>query len=92
MALSMPERLKWSWLPLVLVVACHLFGAKPSTEQILMVDSYEEIWVIWIKTQTAPSREAPDSKVHGTNMGPTWVLSAQLGPILAHEPCYQGGH
>ena len=22
----------------------------------------------------------PDSKVHGANMGPTWVLSAQVGP------------
>ena len=29
----------------------------------------------------------PDSKVHGANMGPTWVLSAPCGP---HEPCYQG--
>ena len=25
----------------------------------------------------------PDSKVHGTSMGPTWVLSAPDGPILA---------
>ena len=30
-----------------------------------------------------------DSKVHGANMGPTWVLSAPYGP---HEPCYQGMH
>ena len=29
----------------------------------------------------------PDSKVHGANMGPIWVLSAPDGP---HEPCYQG--
>ena len=29
----------------------------------------------------------PDSKVHGANMGPTWVLSAPGGP---HEPCYLG--
>ena len=27
----------------------------------------------------------PDSKVHGANMGPTWVLSAPDGPILS--PC-----
>ena len=27
----------------------------------------------------------PDSKVHGANMGPNWVLSAPCGP---HEPCY----
>ena len=25
---------------------------------------------------------SPDDKVHGTNTGPTWILSAQLGPIL----------
>ena len=25
----------------------------------------------------------PDNKVHGANMGPTWVLSAQMGPMLA---------
>ena len=25
----------------------------------------------------------PDNKVHGVNSGPTWVLSAQVGPILA---------
>ena len=25
----------------------------------------------------------PDSKVHGANMGPTWVLSAPDGPMLA---------
>ena len=29
----------------------------------------------------------PDSKDHGANMGPTWVLSAPGGP---HVPCYQG--
>ena len=29
----------------------------------------------------------PDSKVHGANMGPTWVLSAPDGP---HVPCYLG--
>ena len=31
----------------------------------------------------------PDSKVHGANMGPTWVLSA---PDRPHEPYYQGKH
>ena len=24
----------------------------------------------------------PDSKVHGANMGPTWVLSASVGPHI----------
>ena len=33
----------------------------------------------------------PYSKVHGTNMGTTWVLSAPDGAHVGpHEPCYQG--
>ena len=31
----------------------------------------------------------PDSKVHGANMGPTWVL-LWWAPCLLHGPCYQG--
>ena len=29
------------------------------------------------------SNHYPDSKVHGADMGPTWVLRPQMGPILA---------
>ena len=35
--------------------------------------------VNWI-TQPYRREHRPDSKVHGTNMGPTWVLSAPDGP------------
>ena len=35
----------------------------------------------------AVMQKVPDSKVHGANMEPTWVLSA---PCWPHEPCYQG--
>ena len=31
----------------------------------------------------APGYGNPDSKVHGANMEPIWVLSAQDGPMLA---------
>ena len=34
----------------------------------------------------------PDSKVHGTNMGPTWVLPAQMGPMLAPWTLLSGTH
>ena len=34
-------------------------------------------------------KNTPDSKAHGANMGPTWVLSA---PCWPHEPCYLGLH
>ena len=30
----------------------------------------------------APTQTNPDSKVHGANMGPTWVLSAPDGPHI----------
>ena len=33
------------------------------------------------------THQNPDSKVHGANMGPTWIL---LAPCWPHEPCYQG--
>ena len=35
----------------------------------------------------------PDSKVHGADMGPTWVLSAPDGPHIGpNEPCYRGSY
>ena len=35
--------------------------------------------------------DLPDSKVHGANIGPTWVLSAPGGPHVGpNEPCYLG--
>ena len=33
-----------------------------------------------------------NSKVNGTNMGPTWVLLVSWAPCWPHEPCYQGRH
>ena len=35
---------------------------------------------LWPKARTARRSNIPDSKVHGANMGPTWVLSAPDGP------------
>ena len=32
----------------------------------------------------------PDSIVHGANLVPTWSCRPQMGPMLAHKPCYQG--
>ena len=53
---------------------------------------YNPAAMIWSerKCQGENTRLCPpplDSKVHGANMGPIWVLSAQDWP---HEPCYQG--
>ena len=36
-----------------------------------------------ITTHVHGSSTIPDSKVHGANMGPTWVLLAPNGPMLA---------
>ena len=41
----------------------------------------EEKWCCWI----------PDSKVHGANMGPTWVLPAPDGPHVGHKNHAIGG-
>ena len=39
--------------------------------------------LVWHYLYLNPSRyNVPDSKVHGTNMGPTWVLSAPGGPHI----------
>ena len=35
---------------------------------------------LWAPVSLHTNTEPPDSKVHGTNMGPTWVLSAPDGP------------
>ena len=38
-----------------------------------------------------PTIYTPDSKMHGTNIGPTWVLSATAGPHVGPmNLCYQG--
>ena len=37
-------------------------------------------WWVMILINIPIFEVIPDSKVHGTNMGPTWVLSAPVGP------------
>ena len=45
---------------------------------------YQHWFRLWLGAKEATShflnQWCPDSKVHGTNMGPTWVLSAPDGP------------
>ena len=53
-------------------------SVNPSTKDYLPPDH----WLFY-------TRLRPDSKVHGANMGPIWVLSAPEGP---HEPCYKGNN
>ena len=38
---------------------------------------------LWVLTRKQDKQLLPDSKVHGANMGPTWVLSAPGGPHVA---------
>ena len=41
----------------------------------------------WLKqniNHSFNSKDTPDIKVHGANMGPTWVLSAPDGPHVGH--------
>ena len=44
---------------------------KGSSESPLAKHLLQKIWLLV---------QSPDSKVHGANMGPTWVLSAPDGP------------
>ena len=44
-------------------------------------------WKSFPRAQPRIIQHSSDSKVHGVNMGPTWVLSAPGGP---HETCYEG--
>ena len=37
-------------------------------------------WCCWRQALDQPLMTHPDSKIHGANMGPTWVLSAPDGP------------
>ena len=48
---------------------------------------YENTQQQGLKHCLSCSINIPDSKVHGVNMGPTWVLST---PCWPHKPCYQG--
>ena len=38
---------------------------------------------MWIIYPVTPVQSYPDSKVHGANKGPTWVLSAPCGPHVS---------
>ena len=42
-----------------------------------------EPWCQFWYVASIPKGRYPDSKVHGANMGPTWVLSTPDGPMLA---------
>ena len=45
---------------------------------------------MWQYTTISFGYNYPDSKVHGTNMGPIWGRQDPGGPMLAREPCYLG--
>ena len=48
--------------------------------------------VQWRRNASVRGDYILDSKVHWTNMEPTWVLSAQMGSCWPHKPCYQGSY
>ena len=67
-----------------------------SSEWMLLLENTSEIGVYVIACLHI-SCINPDSKVHGANMGPTWVLSApdgpHIGPMnLAIRECMNGSH
>ena len=64
--------------------ACHqnslLYIQIPFYRQNRMPFSESRITFAFDKLQPLRRHGFPDSKVHGANMGPTWVLSALDGP------------
>ena len=50
------------------------------TQCILPYSSGVLRWKWWHSDREVILKDIPDSKVHGANMGPTWVLSAPDGP------------
>ena len=46
---------------------------RPMSKMYLILTTWGTIWHNWFGIN-------PDSKVHGANMGPTWVISAPDGP------------
>ena len=57
---------------------CHIQGPQKSFPRFTrFVDCYALLWFCCVQSCQYPSL---DNKVHGANMGPTWVLSAPDGP------------
>ena len=75
-------------------MAIHLTSyASPIDQICLLCLDLKITWKRQLIISASHRREiCPDSKVHGANMGPTWVLSD--GPrwtqCWPQEPCYQG--
>ena len=44
----------------------------------------ETVFRIQHDNYNSSDKDTPDSKVHGANMGPTWVMSAPDGPHVGH--------
>ena len=55
----------------------HIFATISKNMHNLLMGCYCERWAMVLKTMAL---SYPDSKVHGANMGPTWVLSSPDGP------------
>ena len=88
-----PSVLEW---PVCLCSLCNTLGHKSQSirtegtdEQTSMSTVHADQHIVNLAVLLASTKchAIPDNKVHGANMGPTWVLSAPCGP---HKPCYQG--
>ena len=92
-------RMSAKWLPFCLgldVLTCHIaipcIAEHEVVEKIKLSHSFHKVFVVIVSTAKwgvfCEYKVCPDSKGHGADMGPSWVLSAPAGP---HEPCYLGG-
>ena len=86
----------WKWQPGVYrCIICDRYCVNERLWSISnMIDFQKKYWqepLPFVSPKSFYFEKIPDSKVHGANMGPTWVLSAPWWtPWWPHEPCYQG--
>ena len=66
----------------LLMAYITVFDGAVNTIHIHIVLFYEKPRILWVIIfwRILQRRCTPDSKVHGANMGTTWVLSAPVGP------------
>ena len=108
MAMSVVKLAKMFWMPIKWLVWWSLHPAdspiphrmlsylcccnKMCTSIFIMADICHKVMGLWYGRAVRCLYNTPDNKVHGANMGPTWVLSAPDGPpcwppCWPHEPC-----
>ena len=73
-------------------LAINIFVNFPSVGSLLLTYTPKAILILNLNAYPTMSisKSYPNNKVHGDNMGPTWVLWPKMGPMLAPETLLPG--